>query len=340
MQEKQNYDIIFFKIVGEMMKKKKLKLKKQAYYIFAGIVAIFVMVILGMNFYNDLKYKETNEAKLIAIGYTLEQAKTIEEKLSKEDVEKILNREKNETILLLLEEKYFLMKNLDSYLEYIEKDKEEHTMKDVIALVNTHANTKWYSEILKTDVSLKERMLVNKFYALDKEYNPENLKTFSLQYAYGDPGTHKIIDYAYDKYMDLWEAANEAGFYLMVNSSYRDYESQEETYESYKIAKGERKADEIAAHPGHSEHQTGLCVDMTSKDAPIDYVFKESEEYKWLKENAYKYGFIERYPEGKTHITGYSPESWHWRYVGIEAATIIHNEEITFDEYYAYYIEK
>ena len=57
------------------------------------------------------------------------------------------------------------------------------------------------------------------------------------------------------------------------------------------------------------------------------------------KVNAYKYGFIERYPEDKTYITGYEPESWHWRYVGKEAAKIVHDENITYDEYYAYYIE-
>ncbi len=321
------------------MKRKKLKLKKQAYYIFAGIVGIFVAIILGVNFYNDLKYKESNEAKLITIGYTLEQAKKIEEKLTKEEVEKILNMEKNDNILSLIEEKYFLMKNLDNYLEYMKKESEK-SLTEIIAIVNTHANNKWYSKTFETNIDLKEQMLVNKFYALNENYNPENLKTLSLQYAYGEPGTNKLIDYAYDKYMDLWEAANEAGYYLMVNSSYRDYESQKQTYEYCKAAKGERKADEIAAHVGHSEHQTGLVVDMTSKNAPEDFKFKESEEYKWLKENAHKYGFIERYPEGKTFITGYSPESWHWRYVGIDAATVIYNENITYDEYYAYYIEK
>jgi len=161
-----------------------------------------------------------------------------------------------------------------------------------------------------------------------------------MDQAYGDEGENKLIDYAYDHFMELWEAAKEAGYHLIVTSSYRDYESQKEIYDYRKNSQGERKADETAARPGHSEHQTGLVVDMTSKSAPIDEDFKESEAYKWLKENAYKYGFIERYPEGKTYITGYAPESWHWRYVGIEAATIIQNENITYDEYYAYYIEK
>ena len=79
---------------------------------------------------------------------------------------------------------------------------------------------------------------------------------------------------------------------------------------------------------------------MTSKTEPLADSFTDSEAYKWLKENAYKYGFIERYPEGKTYLTGYNPESWPWRYVGLEAAKTMHDEDITFDEYYAFYVEK
>ncbi len=68
--------------------------------------------------------------------------------------------------------------------------------------------------------------------------------------------------------------------------------------------------------------------------------FSESEEAQWLKDNCYKYGFILRYPEGKEIITGFGYETWHFRYVGIEVAKKIHDEDITFDEYYAFYIEK
>ena len=183
-------------------------------------------------------------------------------------------------------------------------------------------------------------MNVNKFYTLSATYTPENLRNIELSYAYGEEGENKLIDYAYDKFLELWQAANEQGFYLMVTSSYRDYESQKEIYDYRVSTQGERKADETAARPGHSEHQTGLVIDMTSKTEPLADSFSNSEAYKWLKENAYKYGFIERYPEGKTYLTGYSPESWHWRYVGEEAAKLIHDEDITFDEYYAFYIEK
>lgn len=320
-----------------MVKKKKLKLKKSAYKGFIACIILFVGLVLALNYYNDYKYSQTYEYKLVEKGYTLEESKQFIAKLKNETIENILNSEKKEIIPKLINEKYFLEKNLDAYLEYDQKEEDTKTS-DIIALVNTHASKKWYQLELKTDTSKKEKMNVNKFFMLEESYTPENLKQISLDYAYGN-GENKLIDYAYEEFQNLWEAAHEDGYYLMVTSSYRNYKDQEEIYNYRKTTLGERKADETAARPGHSEHQTGLVVDMTSKTEPTVKEFTESKAYKWLKENAYKYGWIERYPEGKTYITGYSPESWHWRYVGKEAAKVIQEEQITYDEYYAFYIE-
>ena len=321
------------------MKKRKRKLKKQVYYFLAGIVAVIVIVILGINFYNDFQYKQTNEYKLIEKGYSEEDTKTILEKLSNDKISSILETEKNDNIVNLVKEKYFLEKNLDRYLSYLEEE-EDTSFSDVVAIVNVHADSRWYEEEFQVDTSLNELMMVNKFYTLDETYTPENLVTIPLTYAYGNEGDNQILDYAYEKFLDMWQAANDEGYYLMVNSSYRNYEEQQQTYDNLKNTVGERKADEIAARPGHSEHQTGLVVDMTSKNSPYSNEFADSEEYKWLKEHAHEFGFIERYPEGKTYLTGYNPESWHWRYVGVEAATTMYEESITYDEYYAFYIEK
>ena len=322
-----------------MRKKKKIRLKKQAYYLLAGIVVLIVAIILGINFYNDYQYRKTDEYKLTNIGYSLEDTNLLLDTLSKETIDSLINTEKNETIVGLVKEKYFMEKNLDRYLSYIEEEEEEN-LTDVVAIVNVNADHKWYEEEFQTDTSLNELMNVNKFYALSEEYTPENLVSIPLQYSYGEQGSNKLIDYAYEKFIDMWQAAHDEGYYLMVESSYRDYASQKEIYDSRKASQGERKADETAARPGHSEHQTGLVIDMTSTTAPLGTEFGDSEEYLWLKEHAHEYGFIERYPEGKTYLTGYSPESWHWRYVGVEAATVIHEENITYDEYYAFYIAK
>lgn len=322
-----------------MKKKKRLKLKKKVYYFGAFIVFLIVGILLGINYYNDYQYKQTNEYKLLEKGYSLEDTKTIFAKLSETEQQKLIDNDKDDKIISLLEQKYFLEKNLEDYKEYINKNNETDYAK-VISIVNVHANHKWYQLELNTNEDLDMLMNVNKFYALSETYTPENLKNIELSYAYGEEGENKLIDYAYDKFLELWQAANDQGFYLMVTSSYRDYESQKEIYDYRVSTQGERKADETAARPGHSEHQTGLVIDMTSKTEPLADSFTDSEAYKWLKENAYKYGFIERYPEGKTYLTGYSPESWHWRYVGLEAAKTMHDEDITFDEYYAFYVEK
>ena len=320
-------------------KKKKIRLKKQAYYLLAVIVFLVVGVILGINFYNDFKYKQTNEYKLTSKGYSLEDTNVLLDKLSENSISSLINQDKNDTIVGLVKEKYFLEKNLDRYLAYIEEE-EEDNLTDVVAIVNVNADHKWYEEELETDTSLNEQMIVNKFYALSEDYTPENLVSIPLDYSYGTEGENQLIEYAYDKFLDLWQAAHDEGFYLMVTSSYRDYASQKEIYDYRKATQGERKADETAARPGHSEHQTGLVVDMTSTTEPSATDFSESEAYKWLKEHAHEFGFIERYPADKEYLTGYSPESWHWRYVGIEAATVMHEENITYDEYYAFYIAK
>ena len=320
-------------------KKKKIRLKKQAYYLLAVIVFLIVGVILGINFYNDFKYKQTDEYKLTSKGYSLEDTHILLDKLSENGISSLINQDKNDTIVGLVKEKYFLEKNLNRYLAYIEEEEEEN-LTDVVAIVNVNADYKWYEEEFETDTSLNEQMIVNKFYALSEDYTPENLVSIPLDYSYGTEGENQLIEYAYDKFLDLWQAAHDEGFYLMVTSSYRDYASQKEIYDYRKATQGERKADETAARPGHSEHQTGLVVDMTSTTEPSATDFSESEAYKWLKEHAHEFGFIERYPEGKTYLTGYSPESWHWRYVGIEAATVMHEENITYDEYYAFYLAK
>ena len=320
-------------------KKKKIRLKKQAYYLLAVIVFLIVGVILGINFYNDFKYKQTDEYKLTSKGYSLEDTHILLDKLSENGISSLINQDKNDTIVGLVKEKYFLEKNLNRYLAYIEEEEEEN-LTDVVAIVNVNADYKWYEEEFETDTSLHEQMLVNKFYALSEDYTPENLVSIPLDYSEGTEGENQVVEQAYDKFLDLWQAAHDEDFYLMVTSSYRDYASQKEIYDYRKATQGERKADETAARPGHSEHQTGLVVDMTSTTEPSATDFSESEAYKWLKEHAHEFGFIERYPADKEYLTGYSPESWHWRYVGIEAATVMHEENITYDEYYAFYIAK
>ena len=133
------------------------------------------------------------------------------------------------------------------------------------------------------------------------------------------------------------QAAHDEGFYLMVTSSYRDYASQKEIYDYRKATQGERKADETAARPGHSEHQTGLALDVRSS---THWDNLTDADYEWMLNNSYKYGFIIRYPKNNSTITGYQEEPWHIRYIGVEHATKVHELGITYDEYYDLYLTK
>ena len=101
---------------------------------------------------------------------------------------------------------------------------------------------------------------------------------------------------------------------------------------------GEDYANTVSAKPGFSEHQTGLAMDILTPGIEMSE-FKNTKASDWLKDNGYKYGFILRYPEDKTYITGYAFESWHYRYLSKEIAKKVYNEGITYDEYYAFYLD-
>ena len=178
-------------------------------------------------------------------------------------------------------------------------------------------------------------MLVNKFNYLDENYAPDDIVKVSMQFAYGDNEIKKEV---YEKFRSMYNDAKKEGLYLIITSSYRDYNFQKELWDSYANQKGDEWADSVSARAGYSEHQTGYTLDIVTYKANMSS-FEKTDEFKWLQDNAYKYGFILRYPKDKEDITGYSYESWHYRYVGKDVATKIKKLGITFDEYYAYFIE-
>lgn len=116
------------------------------------------------------------------------------------------------------------------------------------------------------------------------------------------------------------QAAAHAGAGFDISSAYRSHDNQISTYNNWVAVNGSAAiADTVSARPGYSEHQTGLVVDLKVGGCVLE-CFGTTASYHWLRQHAAEYGFIERYPPGLTAITGYSPESWHWRYVGVEVA--------------------
>lgn len=326
--------------VNKRKKRKRLRLKSSfkrflIYFTFFLIMAIYT-IKESYAIIEEFKYKETYEYKIMEIGYSKEEATKLIEKLSEDKLNTILTNKYNESYYKIVNQKYYKEKYFDKYLEYKEYH-EETSYEDVIAIVNVHANTGWYNESFKTNIDDNYAMLVNKFYYLDANYERTDLQNVSLQYSYSGNKVASIVIDNFENMRD--DVEKELNVKLMINSSYRSYKSQEEIYNEYKKI-SLKYADSYAARPGFSEHQTGLAIDITSLEHPYAKDFKESTEYEWLKNNCYKYGFILRYPEGKEHITGYNTESWHFRYVGNEIAKKIYEENITLDEYYAFYIEK
>ncbi len=134
---------------------------------------------------------------------------------------------------------------------------------------------------------------------------------------------------------DMMNAAATAGFGLEPSSAYRSYVNQITTYNNWVTVNGSQAAaDTVSARPGYSEHQTGLAVDLKAGSCALE-CFGGTGHYQWLVLHAWEYGYIERYPPGLTSITGYSPEAWHWRYIGSVAAADMKAKGIqTLEEYY------
>ena len=135
---------------------------------------------------------------------------------------------------------------------------------------------------------------------------------------------------------DLFEAAAQDGITLYATSGYRSYSTQKAIFERKLERMDEKQANASVAKPGYSEHQTGLAMDIegeTTKGTGLTEAFGESPEGIWTAEHCAEYGFIIRYPKGKTNITGYIYEPWHLRYVGKDAAAEITELGVTFEEY-------
>ena len=232
----------------------------------------------------------------------------------------------------LVKEKYYINANVARYLDY--GNSHDVNSKKIISIVNSKADLEFYSESYDSNLNDNNLILVNKFYHLKEDYVPNDLVTLSGQYNKG--ANNKMRKDAALAFMEMVDAAKLDNIILYNMSAYRDYNYQVNLYNKYIQRDGKEAADKYSARPGYSEHQSGLCSDLNN----ISDSFDGTDEAIWLKNNAYKYGFILRFPKDKEDITGYKYEPWHYRYVGKEVAKIIYDDDITLEEYYAYYIEK
>ena len=188
-------------------------------------------------------------------------------------------------------------------------------------------------------------LLANKKTKLGSSFKPESLTTLPAELTlYGkEIQLESTVALAAEA---LVRELNACGYKdIRMTSGYRSYEYQQSLFNTYlgqEMAAhpdwSKKKCEELvltySALPGTSEHQTGLCIDLISEDhVSLDESFAENPAYEWLIKNAHHFGFILRYPKEKTGITGYAYEPWHYRFVGVKAATEIHEKELTLEEY-------
>ena len=254
------------------------------------------------------------------------------------------NKSKNNNHVLTTEEKniqklkkipYYKEELKERYQAY-QKEHKELSTEDIITQVNIGIDQPYYTNTKPSENLNTNLILVNKYNYLTEDYIPNNLEAIDASYARSGM---QLVSEAKDAFETLSKAAKEDGMNIIAMSSYRSYDYQVTLYNNYVETDGKEAADTYSARAGYSEHQTGLAVDVYNLDLPYTS-FKETEEFNWMQENAYKYGFILRFPEDKVNITGYQYESWHYRYVGTEAAKYIKENNLTLEEYYVKKVEK
>ena len=195
--------------------------------------------------------------------------------------------------------------------------------------VDLNLDLPFYSYIEEVSNPEDNLVYLNKYRKLPENYQPEDLVLF--------PGSEKyVLKFVAKKLIELFTDASLQDHCFKLFSGYRSFNYQKKLYEDYVLKDGLEKADTYSARPGHSEHQTGLAVDIASCDLedkvkPLDY--------EWLKENACKYGFIIRYPENSFKMTGFIEEPWHLRFVGVKTALKINSLQTTFDEFWIKYLK-
>lgn len=222
--------------------------------------------------------------------------------------------------------KYYKCENTQRYMDYRQLHP-DYTLDAVISYVNIGLDRTFYDGAELIAVPGSVQVLVNKYNRLPKSFVPAGLEAINSSYS---SGTQKLTHAARAAFEKMCAGAGKAGCRIYAVSAYRSYARQAELYESYTPNGNPATRDLYVARPGYSEHQTGLAVDVNHNSA----MQGSDPVYQWLEKNAYKYGFILRFPKDKENVTGYAWEPWHLRYIGSQLAAAVHGAGLTYDEYY------
>ena len=227
-----------------------------------------------------------------------------------------------------------IIQHTDDIDKISEKNDDLHEHKKVDYLKDTTYKTKDEKFIVKnTDDVL---VLVNKKRNLSSDYKPKDLVIPNIRFSFKEKLEKRCLrKEAADALEDLFKEADKEKVTLYAVSGYRSYNTQKSIFDRKVKNVGFHEANKLVAVPGQSEHQTGLAMDVSSRsvNSTLEENFGQTVEGKWLKDNAYRFGFIIRLPKETTEITGYSYEPWHIRYVGKEVAKEIYEKNITLEEF-------
>lgn len=331
------------------MKKKRIKKKVKLIIIILCILSIITTLAItkqlsktSKNTPDNKKEQTINEqpskSPLLTLNYTQEEIDLIQKyNITDENIQYLVdNKITSDLAINIIKQKYYIDDYLKKYLAYYEKNP-DLSFTEIITRINTHLDDEFYTNTEKTDDTIGKFVLLNKHYYADGNYKGQNLIDVDKQYNLYNT-SFKLSEECYEAFLKMYNDAKEQGYAFKINSAYRSYETQIKIYQGWVNKDGVALADTYSARAGFSEHQTGYAFDV--RDYPFtndDY--SKTKSFTWVSENAYKYGFIIRFPKDKEYITGYQYEPWHYRYCGIECATYIHDNDITFEEYYEYFIK-
>ena len=247
-------------------------------------------------------------AFFIISSVTLKEEKN--NQMEQKDLLSIQLEETKQELTCAIDEAEFLSLELDN-----EKDRVDDLEDSFRKVTNTVEDLE---KLSKTDKELLQKY--SKVSFLNEHYSPEKLRNIDDKYIYGgaDMQVHRSVEEFLD---DLLDEADDDNLNLVIKSAFRSFGTQASLKNSHLITYGSG-ANAFSADQGYSEHQLGTAVDFTtSSSGTLNIDFENTEEFKWLEDNAYKYGFILSYPRGNAY---YQYEPWHWRFVGKDLARKMH----------------
>lgn len=228
---------------------------------------------------------------------------------------------------------YYEEANKERYEAY-KKENPELSEEEVIWQVNVQLDKEPYTDMTMISKENENNLvlLVNKHYRYQDDFIPYELASLK--------NGKQVTPETKEAFEKMVEDAKKEGIYsIAAASTYRSIDFQRGLYDRYVKKDGQEAADTYSSRPASSEHHTGRTIDLMGADGTLES-FEKTDACPWVHQNAYKYGFILRYPKGYEKITQYQYEPWHITYIGIEAATKMHENNITtLEEYYAKYIQ-